>query len=115
MTGPVAERHARPHKGPQQSKKVTHVRTHYIREGDVSGNRHYHGRSLNTDGSTKYARHTPYWHVSGHFRMNKETGKRDKFIPGYWKGPDRQKVLKGEITPEARERELEVKPTKESK
>lgn len=117
MEGEPAERYARPYEKRRVRKhsvdKVHHVRTRYIREGIISGNRHAKGES--SDDHAKYSRHTPYWHVSGHFRKNPRTGK-DEFISGYWKGPQRDLIINGMVEPEIRSRELEVvKPPKKQK
>jgi hypothetical protein len=110
---PVGERHGREYNPDAKKRpiKTKYVRTHYLHEGDISGHKHPRGKRLNADGSSRYTRHTPYWHVSGFFRLNHKTGLRDIFVPGHWRGPDKDKILAGEVEqPEARQRELEVKP-----
>lgn len=61
-------------------------------------------REISINHEDKHKKKMPLWHVTGHWRTYKRTGKRI-FVQGYWKGPLREY----KYTDEPREREI-VRP-----
>ena len=58
-------------------------------------------REISINHEDKHKKKMPLWHVTGHWRTYKKTGKRI-FVQGYWKGPLREY----KYTDEPREREI---------